>query len=127
NKEEIEELIADSIFSNTNKRFTVTVKEQSKNQIVDQQWQPIFSAIIDETSKEFKEYRGFAYSFHPKPLQIIIKTNLGKWKWFRNSDSSIDQIEKYTEKVIALKRAELSIKAIPYEIIILDKNDRRVN
>ncbi|MEG0473343.1 MAG: hypothetical protein RR588_13500, partial [Solibacillus sp.] len=59
NKEEIEELIANSIFLNTNKRYTVTMTEQSKSQIVDQQWQPIFSAIIDETSKEFKEYRGF--------------------------------------------------------------------
>ncbi|MEG0385592.1 MAG: hypothetical protein RR642_12645 [Solibacillus sp.] len=127
NKEEIEELIANSIFLNTNKRYTVTMTEQSKSQIVDQQWQPIFSAIIDETSKEFKEYRGFSYSFHPKPLQIIIKTNLGNRKWFGNSDRSIDQIEKYTEKIIALKRAELSIEAIPYEIIIRDKNDKRVN
>lgn len=127
NREEIEELIENAIFSKTSRRFTVTIKEENKNQILDQQWQPIFSAIIDETRKEFKEYRGFAYSFHPKPLQIIIKTNLDNRKWFGNSDRAINQIENYIEKIITLKRAELAIEEIPYEIIIRDKDDKQVN
>ncbi|MEK4427235.1 hypothetical protein [Solibacillus sp. FSL K6-1523] len=127
NKEVIETLIANSIFSKTNRHYTVTIKEQSKNQILDQQWQPIFDAIRTETEKNFKEYRGFAYSFHPKPLEIIIKTNLKNHKWFWNSDKSTDQIENYIEKIIALKRAELSIEEIPYEIIILDKKDKQMN
>lgn len=127
NTTEIETLIEDSIFSKTNRHYTVTIKEQNKNQILDQQWQPIFSTIVEETRKEFKEYRGFAYSFHPKPLQIIIKTNMKDRKWLWNSDKSTNRIENYIEKIIALKRAELSIEEIPYEIIILDKNDKRMN
>lgn len=87
----------------------------------------MFSSINEETKKEFKEYRGFAYSFHPEPLQIIIKTNLEKPKWYWNSNQKVLEITTYVDKIIELKTEELSIEEIPYEIIIRDKNDKKIN
>ncbi|MBM7608446.1 hypothetical protein JOD29_001691 [Lysinibacillus composti] len=126
-KEALEKHIADTIYIKTKQNFTVNIQKKSENQIRDQEWQPIFTSIMDETKKEFDEYRGFAYSFHPEPLQIIIKTNLEKPKWFWNSDEQVKQITKYVEKIIELKREELSIKEIPYEIIIRDKHNKKMN
>lgn len=124
---ETEKLIANSIFSKTNMNFKVLIKEKSKSQIRDQEWQPIFSAIREETEKEFEEYQGFAYSFHPEPLQIIIKTDLEKPKWFWQSNKKVKQITNYVDKIIELKRGELSIEEIPYEIIIRDKDSKKIN
>ncbi|MFJ8236129.1 hypothetical protein ACIQ34_10320 [Ureibacillus sp. NPDC094379] len=126
-KEALEKHIADTIYLKTKQNFTVKIKKKSENQIKDQEWQPIFTSIMDETKKEFEEYRGFAYSFHPEPLQIIIKTNLEKPKWFWNSDEQVKQITNYVEKIIELKSEELSIEEIHYEIIIRDKHNKQMN
>ncbi|WP_438313627.1 hypothetical protein [Sporosarcina sp. FA9] len=126
-KDEIEKLIANTVFSKTNMNFTVKIQKKSENEIRDQNWQPVFSAIREETKREFEEYTGFAYSFHPEPLQIIIKTNLEKPKWFWNSNKKVKQITNYVDKIIELKKEELSIEKIPYAIIIRDKNDKKIN
>lgn len=104
NKNEIEKLIANSVYANTSMNFKVFIKEKSKSKIKDQEWQPVFSAIRDETKKEFKEYSGFAYSFHPEPLQIIIKTDLKKPKGFWQSKKKVKQLIDYVDKIIELKR-----------------------
>lgn len=127
NKNEIEKLIASSVYSHTNMNFKVFIKEKSKSKIKDQEWQPVFSAIRDETKKQFEDYRGFAYSFHPEPLQIIIKTDLVKPKGFWKSSKKVKQITMYVNKIIELKREELSFEEIPYEIIIWDKNNKEMN
>lgn len=124
--EELEKIIDQTILSKTDLEYTVKIQKKSESAIRDQQWRLIFSAISEETNKRFKEYRGFAYSFHPEPLQIIIKTNIHSSKWFGNSDKKINQIREYVDKIIELKREELSIEEIPYEIIIRDKNDKEV-
>lgn len=124
--EELEKFIDQTILQKTDLEYTVRIQKKSEIAIRDQQWQPILSAISEETKKRFKEYRGFAYSFHPEPLQIIIKTNIHSSKWFGNSDKKINQITEYVDKIIELKREELSIEEIPYEIIIRDKNDKEV-
>ena len=126
-KEALEKHIADTIYIKTKQNFTVKIQKKSENQIRDQEWQPLFTSIMDETKKEFEEYRGFAYSFHPEPLQIIIKTNLEKPKWFWNSNEEAKQITNYVEKIIELKREELNIEEIPYEIIIRDKHNKKMN
>lgn len=125
--EELEKIIVQTILSKTNLDFTVKLRKKSESAIRDQEWQPIFDAIIEETNKKFEEYRGFAYSFHPEPLQIIIKTNIDSSKWFRNSNKKINQITEYVDKIIELKREEFLIEEIPYEIIIRDKNEKEVN
>lgn len=127
NKNEIEKLIASSVYSNTNMNLKVLIKEKSKSKIKDQEWQPVFSAIRDETKKQFKEYRGFAYSFHPEPLQIIIKTDLEKPKGFWQYNKKVKQLMYYVDKIIELKKEELSIEEIPYEVIIRDKNNKKLN
>ena len=124
--EELEKFIDQTILQKTDLEYTVRIQKKSEIAIRDQQWQPILSAISEETKKRFKEYRGFAYSFHPEPLQIIIKTNIHSSKWFGNSDKKINQITEYVDKIIESKREELSIEEIPYEIIIRDKNDKEV-
>ncbi|QED46772.1 hypothetical protein [Cytobacillus dafuensis] len=125
--EELEKIIDQTIHSKTDLDFTVKIRKKSESAIRDQEWQPIFDAIREETNKKFNEYRGFAYSFHPEPLQIIIKTNINSAKWFGNSDKKINQITEYVDKIIELKREEFLIEEIPYEIIIRDKNNKEVN
>lgn len=125
--EELEKIIVQTILSKTNLDFTVKLRKKSESAIRDQEWQPIFDAIIEETNKKFEEYRGFAYSFHPEPLQIIIKTNIDSSKWFGSSNKKTNQITEYVDKIIELKREEFLIEEIPYEIIIRDKNDKEVN
>lgn len=126
-RDEIKKLVSNSTFLNKKMNIEVSVKRRSENEIRDEQWQPIFSAIIEETDKEFKEYRGFAYSFHPKPLQIIIKTNLPKSKWYWNSNKKIVQIEDYVNEIIKIKMKELSVEEIPYEIIIRNRDNKKIN
>lgn len=123
---EIEELIAQKILSKSNIDLDVKLQKISESTVRDQEWQPIFEAIRVETEKKFEEYRGFAYSFHPEPLQIIIKTDLDTPKWFWNSNKKVNQITEYVDKIIELKREELSIKELPYEIIIRDKNNKKM-
>lgn len=124
--EELEKMIDQTILSKTELDYTVRIRKKSESAIRDQEWQPIIGAIIEETNKKFEEYRGFAYSFHPEPLQIIIKTNIDSPKWFGNSDKKINQMIEYVDQIIELKREELSIEEIPYKIIIMDKNDKEV-
>lgn len=123
--QKIEELIAQKMLSNSNTNLEVKFKEIGST-LLDQEWQPIFEAIRVETEKKFEEYKGFAYSFHPEPLQIIIKTDLDTPKWFRNSNRKANQMKKYVHKIINLKQEELSIKEIPYEIIVEDKNTKKI-
>ncbi|OEH92468.1 hypothetical protein [Bacillus solimangrovi] len=123
---ELEKLISNSILSKTNMNYKVEIKKRSDSELREQEWQPIFAAIRDETSKKFNEYRGFAHSFHPQPLQIIIKTKIND-SWFTNSEIKVKEIENYVDKIIELKIEALSIKEIPYEIIIREKNNKKIN
>lgn len=127
NKDEIEKMVAKTVLSKTNMNFTVKIQKKSTVEIREENWQPVLNSIREETQKQFKEYRGFAYSFHPEPLQIIIKTNLEKPKWYWNSNQKVSEITTYVNKIIELKTEELSIEETPYEIIIRDKNNKKIN
>lgn len=124
--EKLEVEIAQQILAKTNQKFKVNVRKKSIYEIQEQQWNPILNAIQDQTKKEFEAYRGFAYSFHPAPLQIIIKTNLEK-KWFWKPQHEVKQIENYVEAIIKIKREELTIEEIPYEVIIRDRHNNQLN
>lgn len=126
-KDEINLLVADAVSSKTKINYEVKVNRRSENEIRDEKWHPIFTTIREETDKKFGEYKGFAYSFHPEPLQIIIKTDLSESKWWWNSDKKVKEIEKYVQKIIKLKRDELLIEEIPYEIIIRGKDKKKLN
>ncbi|MGX9134459.1 hypothetical protein ACWV26_08760 [Rummeliibacillus sp. JY-2-4R] len=122
----IKRQISNAVYKQTNTKFEVKLK-QSKIDLQDQAWQPIFSAMNKEANKKFKEYRGFSYSFNPSPLQIIIKTDLKKSIWSWNLHNKIKKIEDHIGEVINIKQKEFSVEEIPYEIIIEGKDNKRIN
>lgn len=122
----VEKLIKDTVFTKTDVAFNVTLRPQTKEEIRDSQWSPIFQAVIDETEKKFKEYRGFAYSFSPEPLQIIIKTDLRDNKSTSNREK-IKAIEQYANQIIERKIEELTVEKIAYKIIIRNNNNEEIN
>ncbi|EPD53799.1 hypothetical protein HMPREF1210_00622 [Paenisporosarcina sp. HGH0030] len=126
-KNEIRILVADAVSSKTNINFDVKVNRRSENEIRDEKWHPVFTSVREETAKNFEEFKGFAYSFHPEPLQIIIKTDLEKSKWWWNSDEKVKEIEKHVLEIIKLKSEELLIEEIPHEIIISGKENKKLN
>lgn len=120
---EIQERIKDTVLSKTDVNFNVTLRSQTKEEIRDTNWHPIFDALIKEMESEFEEYRGFGYSFSPEPLQIIIKTDMKDNK----STGKIEEIEQYANKIIEKKIQELSVEKIPYKIIIRGIGDEDIN
>jgi hypothetical protein len=101
--------------------LTVKVKKRSESEIRDEEWHPIFTSIMQVSSDKFSEVDGFAYSFHPAPLEIIIKTSLKK-----DEKEKAEEINRYVKQIIDVKKKEISIKDIPYKIIIRDKKHEKV-
>lgn len=122
-KNQIEKHVHDVIYAKKHEKFEVEVKRESEDEIKGQNWQPIFTAVMEETHKKFKETNGFAYSFHPKPLEIILKTSLSKGE---ETEEQAERIEEYARQVVELKRKELSVEAMPYKIIIRDKDHKKL-
>lgn len=118
-------LVHDTIYSKKYLAYKVKVTRRSELEIRDMKWHPIFRSIMQETDKQFHEVTGFASSFHPKPLEIIIKTSLpGKES---SSKRSAEKIEEYVKQVIQIRRKELSVKKIPYEVIVRSKENTKLN
>lgn len=118
-------LVHDTIYSKKYLAYKVKVTRRSESEIRDMKWHPIFRSIMQETDKQFHEVTGFASSFHPKPLEIIIKTSLsGKES---SSKRSAEKIEEYVKQVIQIRRKELSVKKIPYEVIVRSKENTKLN
>jgi hypothetical protein len=120
-KKDLDKQIHETIYEKKHLDFTVKVTKQTDSEIRDMKWHPIFDAVMEETDKEFGEYQGFGYSFHPLPLQIVIKTSLSK-----GSKERAEKIEQYVKQVIEIKREELSIEKVPYKVIIKGKNNKQV-
>ena len=125
-KQKVQKLVSDTVYSKTDIVFNVTVRTKTAAERLDNKWQPILSAIRAETDKKFEEYRGFAYSFSPAPLQIIIKTDLKNSKGSSNLEK-VEQIKKYVDEIIELKREELSIEELPYKITVRSKDNEDLN
>lgn len=108
-------------------KVTRKSKAETDAEIWDMKWQPIFTSIMAETDKKFDEITGFAYSFHPMPLQIIIKTSLshGWMEWDTKRQTKV--IENYVRQIVEIKREELSIEKIPYKIIIRSEEHKKIN
>ncbi len=125
-REEVQERIEDTVYSKTNVSFNVLIRSKSEKELRDEKWGPIFRAIYEKTEEEFVEYRGFAYSFSPEPLQIIIKTHLQDNKSTSNLEK-IEQIEEYVDEIIKQKIKELSVKELPFKIIVRSKDNEDLN
>ena len=124
-KQEVQELVSDTVYLKTNILFNVTVRTKSVAELLDEEWQPIFSAIRIKTDEQFEEYRGFAYSFFPAPMQIIIETHLKNTIGDSNLER-VEKIEEFVEGIIEKKREELSIEDLPYKIIVLSKENEEL-
>ncbi|UOR13752.1 hypothetical protein [Halobacillus amylolyticus] len=126
-KEDIERLVHDTVSAKKGLDYPVKVERRSEAEIRDMKWSPIFHSIMEETDKKFDKVSGFAYSFHPKPLQIIIKTSLSDGWFSWGVKKQAEEIEKYVKQVIEIKREELSIEKIPYKIIIRGTKANKLN
>jgi Domain of unknown function (DUF4179) len=121
-KNNLEDNIQRALDEESDLQYKVVVDRVPQIKKTESDWYPIFDSIMNETNKNFTEVRGFAYSFHPQPLQIIIKTSLRKGKEGKDQAAVI---EEYAHKVTEIKRKEMGLEKIPYIIIIRDqKHDK---
>ncbi|MBR7798074.1 hypothetical protein GT022_18775 [Agaribacter marinus] len=123
NKGEMEKLVHDTIYAKTQLDLKIEVTRKSESELRDESWQQIFTSVMDESHKEFNEVTGFAYSFHPKPLEIILKTSLSQGK---QDQKVAEEIARYAKQIVKVSRNELSIEKIPYKIIIRDKEQENM-
>ncbi|MFF5994709.1 hypothetical protein AAGS61_08095 [Lysinibacillus sp. KU-BSD001] len=114
---QLQQLVAEAVYAQTNKDFSITIRTKSDEERLDEEWQPIFTIIGNETEKNFEAYRGFAYSFSPAPLEIIIKTHLS-----HSAQQQAKEIKAFVAALIEQHRQVLSVEDIPYEIIIRDED-----
>ncbi|MGG4166348.1 hypothetical protein ABEW00_02530 [Rossellomorea vietnamensis] len=117
-KHDLEDNIQRALDEESDLKYKVVVERVAQIEKTESDWYPIFDSIMNETNKNFTEVRGFAYSFHPQPLQIIIKTSLKKGK---EGKEKVAVIEEYAQSVTEIKRIEMGLEKIPYTIIIRDK------
>lgn len=125
-KQEVQELVANRVYSKTNRMFDVTVRTKNATERLEEKWQPILFVIKMKVDEQFDEYRDFAYLFSSEKVQLTIKTHLKHSK----EPSTIERVEKikeYVAEMITTKREALLIEAVPYEIIVLSKEDEELN
>nr|WP_295973698.1 DUF4030 domain-containing protein [uncultured Bacillus sp.] len=89
-------------------------------------WNEIFPAIIEGLTAK-KEYKvtGFAYSFHPAPLQIIIKTSIKTSD--KDADEKVRIIEETINEFLSSEEIQSKIGEEPYKIIIRGKDKQKIN
>jgi hypothetical protein len=120
-KNDLEDNIQRALDEESDLKYKVVIDRVTQIEKTESDWYPIFDSIMNETNKNFTEVRGFAYSFHPQPLQIIIKTSLGK-----SEKEKAAVIEEYTKRVTEIKRKEIGLEKIPYIIIIRDNKHEKI-
>ncbi|WP_075981783.1 DUF4030 domain-containing protein [Bacillus massilinigeriensis] len=89
-------------------------------------WDRVFPTIIEGLTAK-KEYKvtGFAYSFHPAPLQIIIKTSIESTDKDAAERAAI--IEETIEEFLHSEEIKSEIEGEPYQIIIRSKDKKHIN
>lgn len=89
-------------------------------------WNEIFPVIIEGLAAK-KEYNvtGFAYSFHPAPLQIIIKTSIKASD--KDAEKKVRIIEDTIHEFLNSKEIQDKISGEPYKIIIRGENKQKIN
>jgi hypothetical protein len=117
-KNNLKKIIKRAIAKENKLNYKVELDRITDIEKTENDWYPVFDSISNETQKNFSEVTGFAYSFHPQPLQIIIKTSLKKGEEGKENAAII---EEYTKSVTEIKRKEIGLEKIPYVIIIRDK------
>ncbi|MBM7553472.1 hypothetical protein [Thalassobacillus pellis] len=127
-KTKIKRMVEEAIWKEKALKVKVKVKKTSKTEKLEMKWHPIFRSVREEIGKKFDVVNGFGTSFHPSPLQIIIKTDLSQAWWsLWGTKREAKEIEDYVLQVIQLKREDLNVEEIPFKIIIRDKNHKAIN
>ncbi|UFT98964.1 DUF4030 domain-containing protein [Radiobacillus kanasensis] len=74
--------------------------------------------------KEFHT-KGMAYSFHPPPLQIVVKTTLDSKD--PQADEVVERIESHVMEFFHTEEVEKILKDVPYELVIRSADQVQLN
>ncbi|WP_449623038.1 DUF4030 domain-containing protein [Robertmurraya sp. Marseille-Q9965] len=125
--EEIQKIISESLKIKKIDSYSLKINKVDFSQREKEaKWDEIFPVIFEGLSAK-KDYKviGFAYSFHPAPLQIIIKTSINASD--KDADEKVRLIEKTINEFLNSEEIQKKINGDPFEIIIRGKNKQRIN
>lgn len=125
--EKMKEIINEHLSSKDINSYTIDVNRidlaQRENE---EKWHEVFGAIIEGLYAK-KEYNvtGFAYSFKPEALQIIIKTSIKASD--KDSVEKVRIIENTINEFLNSEEIQSKINDDPYKIIIRGKDGKKIN
>lgn len=125
--EEIKEIFNESLKAKNIDSYSIKINKIDLSQRKKEaKWNEIFPVIIEGLTAK-KEYKvtGFAYSFHPAPLQIIIKTSINDSD--KNADEKVRIIEDTINEFLNSEEIQNKIAGEPYKIIIRGEDKERIN
>ncbi|WP_102275316.1 DUF4030 domain-containing protein [Cytobacillus massiliigabonensis] len=125
--EEIKQVVNDRLKTKNIDSFTIKINKINLSQKEKEaKWNEIFPVIIEGLTAK-KEYKvtGFAYSFHPAPLQIIIKTSINASD--KDADERVRIIEETINEFLKSEEIQSKIGGDPYKIIIRGKDKQKIN
>ncbi|MBM6618254.1 DUF4030 domain-containing protein [Bacillus sp. RD4P76] len=86
----------------------------------------MFPVIIDGMmGKKEYEVTGFAYSFHPSPLQIILKTSIKSTD--KDAKERAAKVEQTVEEFLKSDELKDVVKTYPYKIVVRSKDKKQIN
>ncbi|MFJ7744518.1 DUF4030 domain-containing protein [Peribacillus sp. NPDC097295] len=117
------EIIQDNDIGSYSLKIDIVNMEQREKE---SRWGDVFPAIYEGLASK-KEYKvtGFAYSFHPAPLQIIIKTSINSSD--KDAAKRAIGLEKTIEEFLNSKEIANKIEGEEYKIIIRSKDKKQIN
>lgn len=125
--EELKKVINDCFKAKNIDSYSIKINKINLSQKEKEaKWNEIFPVIIEGLTAK-KEYKvtGFAYSFHPAPLQIIIKTSINDSD--KDADEKVRIIEETINEFLNSEEIQSKIGGDPYTIIIRGKDKQRIN
>lgn len=124
-KEKLESLLKQVIEEGNFQDFTLDIQtidqEEMEKRDQEKRWSTVFN-YIHEGLQEKQELKvtGFAYSNHPSPMTIIIKTSIHPWSFGKKD--KIDEIERLVTDFLSSEKADQYVRDEPYKLIIRDKD-----
>ncbi len=123
--EQIKEIVAASlgdVGDYSIKIERINLAERDKDAV----WSEIIAAIYEGLSaKKKNQVTGIAYSFHPAPLEITIKTSINSSD--KELDTKVGNIEETINEFLNTKEMKDKIADEKYRIIIRSKDKKRIN
>lgn len=125
--EEIKEIVNERLRAKNIDSYSIKINKIDLTQREKEaKWNEIFPVIIEGlTAKKEYNVTGFAYSFHPAPLQIIIKTSIKASD--KDADEKVRIIEDTINEFLNSKEIQNKIAGEPYKIIIRGEDKQKIN